>query len=158
SQWRGVLAGHGLSLPIWNTEERSAIPWNNLRQGLVRSFKFLHVGFSDTYASYGPLVDRDWIPLPAGIYTSVAAHALRNGTFLSEDDHVIGWRATYWRRGHEKVGAFLNTGGALGKTVTVSIAPVDAAVPPTATDAWGRSTTLAVTGGRARLALTSNVM
>jgi len=159
ARWRDLLAKHDLSLPIWNSEEKSEIPLRNLAGGVERSFKFIHVEIG--YPDYRPLVARDLTVLPAGIAFSVAAHCIGAGEYAGECRDVPGFEVHFFRRGDEIVAVFQR---AIVKDrtklfepkatrLTLAVEPLDEASAPVATDILGRSRPLAIADGRAELSL-----
>jgi hypothetical protein len=165
--WKKLLEKHKLSLPIWNSEEKSEVPIRNMAGGIERSFKFIHVDIG--YPEYRPLVRRDWTVLPSGILFSVGAHCIGNGKSVSHSDKVNGYDVQFFRRGEEIVGVFdpakrsgevrLFGPAALKATLTaerltppgLGVEPIDHG--PRITDVWGRSRPLAIENGRATVPL-----
>ena len=170
--WKRLLERHHLSLPIWNSEEKSEVPIRNIAGGIERSFKFIHVNIG--YPQYRPLVRRDWTVLPSGILFSVGAHCLGSGKFVGCSDKVKGYDVQFFRRGEEIVGVFdpaQRTGdvrlfGPVGAKATLiaerlappgpGIEPVDSG--PRVTDAWGRSRPLVIENGRAIVPLAGSML
>jgi len=72
------LDEHGLKLPIWNSEELSIVPLNNLSRG-IRSFKFIHMIVG--YPQYIPLLRPDWQITPAAVSYSVGARLIGSKKF-----------------------------------------------------------------------------
>jgi len=145
--WQALLKKHGLSLPIWNSEERSAVPLRNIAGGIVRSFKFIHVLIG--YPEYEPLVRKDWTVLPAGIAFSVGAHCIGTAKCIARRTDIPGYDVFLFQRGDEVIGAFdrnQRTGipkllGPAAASVTLSIEPLPGQ-ELTVTDLWGRSCSL----------------
>jgi len=145
--WQALLKKHGLSLPIWNSEERSAIPLRNIAGGIARSFKFIHVLIG--YPEYEPLVRKDWTVLPAGIAFSVGAHCIGSAKCIARRTDIPGYDVFLFQRGDEIIGAFdrnQRTGiptlfGPAAPSVTLAIEPLPGQ-EPTVTDLWGRSSPL----------------
>jgi hypothetical protein len=161
--WQSLLKKHGLNLPIWNTEERSAIPLRNVAGGIERSFKFIHVLIG--YPEYQPLVRRDWTVLPAGIAFSVGAHCIGAARCIGHKTDVPGYDVYLFQRGEEIVGAFdrnQKTGvprlfGPAATGVILAVEPL-AGHEPTVTDIWGRSRLLKTENGRATLPLSDPIL
>jgi len=157
-RWRNLLAKHELELPIWNSEESSAIPLRNLASPIERSFKFIHVQIG--YDSYRPLVRKDLTVLPAGIAFSVGAHCIGSAKCIGATDAVPGYDVLFFQRGEEVVGAFdrnQQTGstrlfGPSALAATLVAEPLDGR-KPAVTDTWGRSRPLEIRNGRASLPL-----
>ncbi|MHB1462828.1 MAG: GH39 family glycosyl hydrolase [Armatimonadota bacterium] len=79
--WKEFRKGFGLNQPIWNSEEISVVPLENLKRG-IRSFKFLHV---DTgYPQYRAMLQKDWSITPAGVGYATAARLIGSKPFESE--------------------------------------------------------------------------
>ncbi|HEY3418488.1 MAG TPA: hypothetical protein VGM23_16555 [Armatimonadota bacterium] len=161
--WQRLLDKYGLTLPIWNTEEKSEIPLRNLASPVQRSFKFLHVAL-DGYGDYRPLVRQDWTVLPAGIAFSVGAHCLGSAKFQGVDTTVPGWTVYTFMRGAEAVTVFkpgADTAPRLfagaSPSVTLAIEPLATDVP-VITDTWGRSRPLVIKDGKAELALEGQLL
>lgn len=160
AQWQALLKKHGLSLPIWNSEEKSEVPARNLAGGIERSFKFIHVSIG--YPEYRPLVRKDLTVLPAGILYSVGAHCIGTAKYAGSSDKVPGWETLLFRRGEETVAVFRGHGasGLLGATprALLEVEPLAAGKAPAVTDAWGRSRPLEVKDGRASLELAGDIL
>ncbi len=161
--WQEVLDRHGLDLPIWNTEERSEIPFDNLAAGIERSFNFLHIRVG-SYDAFRPLVNPDLTPRPAGIWYAVGAHCLGDADYTGTDDAAAHYDTHYFARGDERIAAFQvhpyrNLFGPDTPTeVTLQIEPLDPSTPPMLTDRYGRSRPLVVEDGRAAATLDSGLM
>lgn len=171
-EWKRLLEKHNLSLPIWNSEEKSEVPIRNIAGGIERSFKFIHIDVG--YPEFRPLVRKDWTVQPSGILFSVGAHCIGNGKPVGRSNKVPGFDTYFFRRGEEIVGVFdpaQKTGavrlfGASAAEVTLAVAqldplpagidPVDAG--PRVTDAWGRSRPLVIENGRAVIPLDGSML
>ena len=161
--WQKLLAKHKLSLPIWNTEERSEVPLRNLAGPIERSFKFIHVSIG--YGHMRPLVRKDLTVLPAGIAFSVGAHCIGTAKWAGRSDAVPGYDVFFFRRGAETIAAFdrqQKTGavklfGPAAGRVTLAVEPL-AERRPTVTNIWGRSRPLEIDGGKAVVALSDGML
>ena len=153
--YKALLRKHNLDLPIWNSEEASEVPLENMAGGIERSFKFIHVAIG--YPELRPLIRRDLTVLPAGILFSVGAHCLGSAKFVERTDKVPGWNTLFFRRGDETIAAFRGVSLASafgGKTsVTLAVEPLVPGKAPTLTDYWGRSTPVKIVAGKATIAL-----
>lgn len=157
ADWQRLLEKYQLTLPIWNTEEKSEIPLRNLAGPLQRSFKFLHVAI-DNYDEYRPLVRKDMTVLQAGIAFSVGAHCLGSAKFQGVNATVPGWTVYTFTRGAESITVFKPGSDAApwlfagaSPSVTLAIEPLRADTPPTVTDTWGRTHALALDHGKTEL-------
>lgn len=165
--WRKLLDKRGLRVPIWNSEERSAIPLNNIIGGQGPFIKFLHVDI-DGYREYNNLVRQDLTVLPPGIAYSVAAHQLGEARWVRASGKLEpGWAADLFKRGDEEIAVIRRLPPPAKlfdpKWEHVTAAqlradPLTAERPITATDTWGHSRNLSVANGRARLALDENFL
>jgi hypothetical protein len=155
--WSKFLQKYDLKLPIWNTEESSVIPLNNLSSRVEHSFKFLHVAIG--YPELQPLVRQDMTVLPAGITFSVGAHCIGTGRYVETSDKIPGVKTYLFQRGSELIGVFRKSSipalldTAQNIKVTLAIEPLFAGSPPTVTDVWGQSRPLAIKDGKATLDL-----
>ena len=160
---RRLLGRHGLTLPIWNTEERSEVPLRDLASPVERSFKFLHVTIG--YEHMRPLVRQDWTVLPAGILYSVGAHCIGTAAYAGRCTQVKGWDVFYFRRGREQIAAFDRRRrastpklfGAVAEAVALTVEPLPGR-RPTVTDMWGRSRPLKLRDGAAELELAGRMV
>ena len=154
--YQAILRKHNLDLPIWNSEEASEVPLENMAGGIERSFKFIHVAVG--YPEMHPLIRQDLTVLPAGIIFSVGAHCLGAAKFVERSDKIPGWNTLLFRRGDETIAALrgVSLASAFGgrTTVTLAVEPLNPGKPPTVTDYWGRSTPLKVVAGQATIELT----
>lgn len=80
ARWRELLKEHGRDLPLWNTEERTLIPFFDRQQGVERSCKFLHVNIG--YEESEPLVEKDYTLRPAGLAFATGARILGNAKYV----------------------------------------------------------------------------
>jgi hypothetical protein len=157
--WRELLRQHGLKLPLWNTEERPAVPLRWLSEGDGPFFKFLHVQFTDAYDAYGPMVRKDLTLLPAGVEFSVGAHLIGTKRYVGESAGISGFRTQLFREGDESVAVITPDlqsaeGGAArlfdGATaLTLAVEPAGPEATPTVTNHFGRTTALTAKEGRA---------
>ncbi|MBI2297909.1 MAG: hypothetical protein HYU66_02970 [Armatimonadetes bacterium] len=159
--WRALLRQHGLDLPIWNTEEVSEVPTNNLAEGVVHSFKFMHIHVG--YDPYRLLVNPDFTCRPPAVWYSVGAHFLAPARFLAQAELAGGRRVWHFERGDERVavlrGGTLQTLFATRPAEVVFRAePLRAGEPVTATNRMGRSTPVALRDGEGRVPLDSQVL
>lgn len=82
--WKDFLARYGLSsLPMLNSEEISAIPLENLRNGM-RNFKFIHIDVG--YPALAPLLNPDWSPSPSAVSYSTGARILGSKKFIRAEE------------------------------------------------------------------------
>lgn len=151
-QWQALLRKHNLSLPLWNTEEKSEVPLENLASPLVRSFKFCHINIG--YDVYRLLVNKDLTPRPPAVWYSVGAHLLEGARFLRREA-TPGCDVMYFDRPRRPVAVLRSRGGAstrLLQTVSsanLAVTPVTAGAAVLATDEWGRTTPLTLENGQA---------
>lgn len=81
--WQQFRRKFGLKQPIWNSEEISVVPLENLKRG-IRSFKFLHVDIG--YPQYRAMLQKDWSITPAGVGYATAARLIGSKPFVSESN------------------------------------------------------------------------
>lgn len=162
AQWRELLRKHNLNLPIWNSEEQSEIPLENIAAGIERSFKFIHVAIG--YPEFRPLVRKDLTVLPAGIAFSVGAHCIGSARSAGTSDQVPGYRIFYFQRGNEQIAAIRGMTVAsilpdAGRgSITFAVEPMEKGRAPTVTDLMGRSRPLQIEKGRARVTLDAHTL
>lgn len=162
--WTSLLKKYNLTIPIWNTEEQPEVPLTNLSSPIERSFKFLHIGFSSGYDSYGPLVNLDYTVRPPGIWFSVGAHCIGTGKFASKSSQVPGYETFFFQRGEEKIAVlrgkpFTNIfGQAVLPKVMFAAEPLAAGQPVTITDRYGRSRTLEIKDGQTSATIDANLL
>ena len=171
NEWKRLLEKHKLSLPIWNSEEKSGVPIRNITGGIERSFKFIHVDVG--YPEYRPLARKDWTILPAGILFSVGAHCIGNGKPAGRSDKVPGFDVHFFRRGKEIVGVFdpakRSNVRLFGPVPAKAMLHVEGVAPqgpgvdsvdsgPRVTDAWGRSRPLVIENNRTVIPLAGGML
>lgn len=158
--WRELLTKHGLDLPLWNSEERSEVPLQNLAEGIQRSFKFMHLNTG--YEDYRLLVNADFTCRRPAVWHAVGAHFLSGATYLGPVDCGPGRRGYALARGAERllavsgnpVSALFQAGHPIA---TIEAEPLTAA-GLSATNRYGRSWPVPLTDGRGQLALESGLM
>ncbi len=79
--WQQFRRSFSLNQPIWNSEEISVVPLENLKRG-IRSFKFLHVDAG--YPQYRAMLQKDWSITAAGVGYATAARLIGSKPFESE--------------------------------------------------------------------------
>ena len=159
--WRGLLKKHNLQIPIWNSEEKSAIPLNNIVGGQGPFMKFLHVDVG--YPEYQNLVRKDFTALPPGIAFSVGAHCIGSAKCVGGSDKLApGCEVFFLQRGDEKVtvlrnrpapAKLLDPNWRRAKRVTLKLEAVADGQPVTVTDIWGRSRALEPRDGQVELSV-----
>jgi hypothetical protein len=165
-RWYQLLEQYKLHIPIWNSEEKSVIPFANFAGGLGLFIKFLHVDF--TLPDYNNLVRTDLTVRPAGIAFSVGAHCIGAARWTKASDQMVsGWNVDFFQRGDEKIvslrrlpppARLFDPGWRYGTRVTLTVEPIAAGRPVTATNVWGRSRVLTLSNGRAELDLTDDLI
>ncbi len=161
-RWRELLAQEGAgALPIWNTEERPAVPIRWLSSGDGPFFKFLHIQFTDAYDSYGPMVRKDLTLLPDGVEFSVGARLIgsRRFTVLSAKD-APGFATYHFGRDADAVAVVTRSGAAAGagavrlfdepSRLVLAVEPAGKAAPA-AFDRFGRALPVQMKAGRAEV-------
>jgi hypothetical protein len=129
---------------------------------IERSFKFLHMSIG--YPEMGPLVNKDFTPLPSGITFSVGAHCLGTAKFAGRSGQVPNYDCFFFQRGEERIAALRANlqanpfGDAAGVAVTLAAEPLKTGEPVTLTNRNGRSRTLAFKDGQVRAMLDSSLM
>src|SRR5262249_8457925 len=102
ARWHQLLEQHGLRIPIWNSEEKSLIPFAKLAGGMGLFNKCLHIDF--TLSDYKNLVRTDLTVRPAGIAFSVAAHCIGTARWTKASDQMVsGWNVDFFQRADEKI-------------------------------------------------------
>jgi hypothetical protein len=79
-RWREIMRIKNVDLPLWNTEEVSAVPLFNLEHGISHSFKFLHVAIG--YDESAPLVEKDYTVRPTGMEFAMGVRCLGSARYL----------------------------------------------------------------------------
>jgi hypothetical protein len=110
-RWRSLLGRYTPNRPIWNTEEKSVLPLTNLRHGLERTGKFLHVAIG--YDDYGPLVNKDYSVRPEGLAFATVA-AVLGGAKYERSFETGGVRVDLFREAPERTVAVLEGKGRVG--------------------------------------------
>lgn len=154
--WKGLLAKHSLSLPIWNSEERAEVPVRNLAGGIERSFKFCHINIG--YEPYRLLVNKDLTPRAPAIRFSVGAHYLRQARWVRQA-RVPGCELDLFQRGEELVAVLGPAPGtaklfASAQSVQLAAVPATPGAAVTVTHELGRAEPLALHNGQAVLRFT----
>ncbi len=161
-RWKAVLKKHGLDMPLWNTEERAEVPLENLAAEMPVTFKFLHVNIG--YAAYRPLVNKDFTPNPSALWFATGAHCLGDAAFVRRIEGLPAYDGYLFRRGEEEVVAFQIQpyhdifGPETVTEAMLAVDPLETGVPPTLTDRFGRSRTVVVTDGKARVSFDAGLM
>lgn len=151
-KWRVLLKKYHLEVPIWNTEDTSEVPINNMAKGIDHTIKFLHVCSAPAWEEYRPILHKDYTMTPAGMLYSVGVNCLGTAAYDGQSDQVPGWQIAFFQRGKERIAAIRNQSLAIGHNVRVTFAVVPLSnTTPTVTDSLGRSRPLAVINGRATL-------
>ena len=83
--WDQFCRQYNINKPIWNSEEISVVPLENLKCG-IRSFKFLHIDVG--YPQFRPILDNNWQITPAGVTYATAAKLIGNKPFVRQ--YTIG--------------------------------------------------------------------
>ena len=160
--WLELMKKHKLTIPIWNSEEKSAVPLLNMSSPIERSFKFLHTSIG--YPEMGPLVNKDFTPLPSGIIFSVGAHCLGTAKFVSRSDRLPNYDAFFFQRGEERIAALRSRpfsdpfGEGTRVAVTLAAEPLKVGEPVMLTDSYGRSRVLAIKNGQGKATLDSSLI
>lgn len=159
TRWHELLARHNLAIPIWNTEERSEVPLNNLAGGIVRSFKFMHINTG--YESFRLLVNPDFTARPPAIWYSVGAHCIGTAEYVETARVAPGLTGYFFQRDQERILAIsghpLGTlFGATAPTLIVAAEPLTEGDPITVTDRYGRSRRLSLADGRGAFDVSSS--
>jgi hypothetical protein len=154
--WQALLDKHDLKLPLWNTEERSEVPLQNLAGPIERSFKFCHLNVG--YEDYRPLVNLDLTPRPSAVWYAVGAHCLGTAKYVGTGEAPAGLTLRLFARGEERIGALtpeVRTGELLTEASRAIIAaePLRRGAPVEATDSWGKTTQLRLRDGQATVPL-----
>lgn len=164
--YRNVMKKYNLNLPIWNTEEKSEVPLDNLANGVERIFKFIHVEVA--YGGYRPLLNKDWTVKPSGILFSVGAHCIGTGKYAKRIDTIPGYHVYFFKRGDEIIGV-LDSGqnfqgiklfGSTPTAVRLTVEPLavdQSKEGPRVTDTLGRTRPMALVNGHATLQLSSGM-
>ncbi|MCC7491499.1 MAG: hypothetical protein IT204_04090 [Fimbriimonadaceae bacterium] len=156
--WRQVLAKHQLNLPLWNTEERSEVPLQNLADGIERNFKFmhLHVGYDD----YRLLCNADYTCRPQALWQATGAHFLAGAQFVAVSAPIAGRRLCTFRRPGQEVAVLAGNPmrGLFATTPAMARVRVGGAGPLEVTNRVGRSRQVPVVAGRAEVPLDSPLL
>ncbi len=132
--WQQFRKQFGLKQPIWNSEEISVVPLENLKRG-IRSFKFLHVDVG--YPQYRPMLQRDWSITPAGVGYATAARLIGSKSFVSEK--AIGPFRVFTFGKEQPVSVIRQTATATGKTKLMDNSTLSEKIMVTATPAPGQT-------------------
>lgn len=164
--WRTLAETYNPALELWNTEERSEVPLNNMAQGAKKTFKFIHVNVEAehqaNYEEYRPLVENDLTARPSAVWFSVGAHCIGPAEYAGASDKAPGVDSYFFRRGPEVIGAFSiqprKLFGEPSGSFTLGVEPLSASSAPTLTDRWGRSRPLELKDGRVVIPIDSPLL